>query len=305
VGGTLKKLALVTDDIDELTEVASYGLGDSVGFDLEYLQLESGPLCASYTGIRGSVECSAGSTTARPCLRPGHHRYGRGLHVRGSTSPNSLGLLSLLSPKPIRFNGREMAVGDKTSILRPPPVVWRAGVGTALAWLTAPDAHATLEDARCSSTTRAVIEAATQAVAQSQPGRDVPSVSTIERTRIARAVRNRMDEALGRPLTTAELCEVAGCRARWLEISFKQHYGLAPIAYHRFLRMRAAHDELCRMRPDETSVTGVALDHGFHHLGRFSVGYRALFGKSPSATLARPPHRSGGSGDPKPQRRSA
>jgi AraC family ethanolamine operon transcriptional activator len=267
--------------------------------------------------------------------------------VRGSTSPNSLGLLSLLSPKPIRFNGREMAVGDlavlepdrefevalpagvelimlnieasvarsiwtsagaelgKTSILRPPPVVWRAGVGTALAWLTAPDAHATLEDARCSSTTRAVIEAATQAVAQSQPGRDVPSVSTIERTRIARAVRNRMDEALGRPLTTAELCEVAGCRARWLEISFKQHYGLAPIAYHRFLRMRAAHDELCRMRPDETSVTGVALDHGFHHLGRFSVGYRALFGKSPSATLARPPHRSGGSGDPKPQRRSA
>ncbi len=36
-----------------------------------------------------------------------------------------------------------------------------------------------------------------------------------------------------------------------------------------------------------SSVTGIALDWGFAHLGRFSVEYRERFGECPSQTLRR------------------
>jgi len=36
-----------------------------------------------------------------------------------------------------------------------------------------------------------------------------------------------------------------------------------------------------------TTVTAVAMDHGFFQLGRFSADYRRAFGELPSETLGR------------------
>ena len=38
--------------------------------------------------------------------------------------------------------------------------------------------------------------------------------------------------------------------------------------------------------PASGTVTRIATESGFSHLGRFSVTYRAYFGESPSETLA-------------------
>jgi AraC family ethanolamine operon transcriptional activator len=40
--------------------------------------------------------------------------------------------------------------------------------------------------------------------------------------------------------------------------------------------------------PFTTTVTEIAIDHGFGELGRFAIEYRALFGESPSESLRRP-----------------
>ena len=39
--------------------------------------------------------------------------------------------------------------------------------------------------------------------------------------------------------------------------------------------------------PRDTTVSNVALDHGFHHLSRFASTYRTAFGELPSQTLSR------------------
>lgn len=50
-------------------------------------------------------------------------------------------------------------------------------------------------------------------------------------------------------------------------------------------RLAAARKRLLLATPPET-VTSIALDCGFDHLGRFALGYRQLFGESPSRTAA-------------------
>jgi AraC-like DNA-binding protein len=53
------------------------------------------------------------------------------------------------------------------------------------------------------------------------------------------------------------------------------------------VRMEAAHRDLSRLNPEESTVTRVALDNGFSHLGRFSVAHHQRYGAKPSEVLAR------------------
>jgi transcriptional regulator GlxA family with amidase domain len=52
------------------------------------------------------------------------------------------------------------------------------------------------------------------------------------------------------------------------------------------LRLQAARARLLAAT-EADSVTAIALDCGFAHLGRFAVAYRRAYGERPSETLAR------------------
>ena len=56
--------------------------------------------------------------------------------------------------------------------------------------------------------------------------------------------------------------------------------------YLRDARLRQVRQALLRADP-EACVTGIAMNSGFAHMGRFSVAYRRQFGESPSQTLKR------------------
>ena len=90
---------------------------------------------------------------------------------------------------------------------------------------------------------------------------------------------------LGEPITLGRLCEVAGVGARCLQKSFDARRGMSPLRFVTERRLVAAHRRLSQAHP-LPSVKAVALDLGFHHLGRFAQSYRRLIGESRSETLA-------------------
>jgi len=91
------------------------------------------------------------------------------------------------------------------------------------------------------------------------------------------------------PLTLADLAEVAGVSGRTLLAGFRRHRGISPMWLLKTSRLDRARSELLTADPDSVSVTAVALEWGFQHLGRFSVEYKRRFGESPSATLQHRP----------------
>lgn len=92
------------------------------------------------------------------------------------------------------------------------------------------------------------------------------------------------------PLSISDLARRLQVGLRSLELDFHAVHGLSPRAYLMRLRLQRAQDRLLAADPCD-SVTRIALDCGFSHLGRFAGAYRAEFGESPRQTLARTPPR--------------
>jgi AraC-like DNA-binding protein len=82
------------------------------------------------------------------------------------------------------------------------------------------------------------------------------------------------------------VAEEVGLSLRALQEGFRRDIGLSPRAYLKRARLQRIRAALLGADPsDGTTVTDLALAHGFTHLGRFAVGYREAFGETPSASL--------------------
>lgn len=101
--------------------------------------------------------------------------------------------------------------------------------------------------------------------------------------RVARALRFIVDH-YRESITIAQVAEHARASERWLQAAAEAAYGVAPLEIQQRLRLHAARDMM--QRGEVARVRDAAHAVGHPHLGRFSVRYRALFGESPSATLA-------------------
>ena len=88
-----------------------------------------------------------------------------------------------------------------------------------------------------------------------------------------------------RPLHLVEICTAIGVAERTLRSACEEFLGMGPIRYLNLRRMDKARQSLRDSDPSTTTVTQIALDHGFWEFGHFSVTYRKLFGETPSETL--------------------
>jgi AraC-like DNA-binding protein len=90
-----------------------------------------------------------------------------------------------------------------------------------------------------------------------------------------------------RALYLTEICSAIGVAERSLRVACEEHLGMGPIRYLTLRRMHLVRRALLRADPSQTSVTRIAMDHGFWELGHFSVFYRKMFGEVPSESLRR------------------
>jgi AraC-like DNA-binding protein len=103
---------------------------------------------------------------------------------------------------------------------------------------------------------------------------------------VARAVE-QIRAAPRHAWTVATLASGSFCSVRSLQAGFVHDLGTTPMRYLAGVRMAGAHDDLARADPFLSSVSGIATEWGFSHLGRFSAAHRRTFGESPSQTLQR------------------
>jgi AraC-like DNA-binding protein len=84
-----------------------------------------------------------------------------------------------------------------------------------------------------------------------------------------------------------DIAKAACVSPRTLEASFQREHQQSPLAYLRALRLDRVHQSLqsaARAR-HEVSVTELALQNGFSHMGRLAAYYKQRYGCLPSATL--------------------
>lgn len=90
-------------------------------------------------------------------------------------------------------------------------------------------------------------------------------------------------------VSVPDLCRVALTTQRTLEYAFKETFGMSPQRLLRLRRFHAARRALLAADREDATVRQIAQDNGFYQLGRFAIGYKELFGESPSKALKQPP----------------
>ncbi|BCG24780.1 transcriptional regulator [Pseudomonas tohonis] len=100
-------------------------------------------------------------------------------------------------------------------------------------------------------------------------------------------IAEHIERNLKQDISSEELAAQAQMSLRSLYALFERHAGTTPRNYIRLKKLERIH--ACLGDPDccVRSITELALDYGFLHLGRFSENYKAQFGELPSDTLRR------------------
>jgi AraC-like DNA-binding protein len=92
-------------------------------------------------------------------------------------------------------------------------------------------------------------------------------------------------ESIGRVPSNGELCLVAHVSERRLRLAFAEEFGMSPTRFLRAWGLDMARRHFITHHPDSTTVSHVAANLGFDHLGRFARYYREAYGVAPNATL--------------------
>lgn len=87
------------------------------------------------------------------------------------------------------------------------------------------------------------------------------------------------------PIDMSTIAKVSGCSVSSIYRAFRRHRSYTPMKFLQDTRMGIARQRLLQTR-SERSVTSIALESGFAHLGRFALEYKRRFHESPSQTLA-------------------
>ena len=92
---------------------------------------------------------------------------------------------------------------------------------------------------------------------------------------------------LGDPIGPEDIAVAVHVSTRTLHAGFEANLNTTPMRYLKRLRLDLVRDSLSKADSPQPSVTSVALEHGFQHLGHFCAAYKERFGELPHETLQR------------------
>jgi len=101
---------------------------------------------------------------------------------------------------------------------------------------------------------------------------------------ISRA-REYIEAHLTEPISISKVSEYSATSVSKLERIFRRELQMSPSQYILARRLAAVNRDLHRSRSNGMRIAQIAMDHGFHHLGRFAGAYHAHFGELPSETI--------------------
>ena len=87
------------------------------------------------------------------------------------------------------------------------------------------------------------------------------------------------------PIGPADVAKAVDVSTRALFAGFRTYLHTTPMRYLKDLRLDMVHRTLCSLGPHRTSVTTIAMNYGFLHLGHFCAAYKQKFGELPHETL--------------------
>ena len=99
-----------------------------------------------------------------------------------------------------------------------------------------------------------------------------------------RKIREFIQKHAHENICADDLHRIAGVSKTKLYEEFQHYYGTSPLSFLRKYRLQQIHKILSSSSNKKVSISKLAYDWGFTHLGRFSQEYRNEFGESPSET---------------------
>ena len=104
---------------------------------------------------------------------------------------------------------------------------------------------------------------------------------------LVRRFEDAIEAAAVEGSSVLDIATELGVPLRTLQSHVRATRGTTPTAMLRDAQLRNARSLLSAADPQRETVTSIAMQSGFAHLGRFSTEYRRRFGESPAETLRR------------------
>jgi len=108
--------------------------------------------------------------------------------------------------------------------------------------------------------------------------------------RYIRDGRELLAENINATYTIADMVEDLQVSKRTIQHGFKHYLGFTPKEYQQYIRLNGIRKTILNVKDPNITLSEIAANYNYFHLGHFSAEYKKFFGESPSKTLRKVQH---------------
>ena len=94
-----------------------------------------------------------------------------------------------------------------------------------------------------------------------------------------------LEQNVNATYTIADMVDDLQVSKRTIQHGFKHYLGFTPKEYQQYIRLNGIRKTILSVKDPHITLTEIAVNYNYFHLGHFSVEYKKFFGESPSETL--------------------